>query len=62
VFTTEVKKDTSHQIVKNEIDEKFLLMNNTEQWTNIEAYKDFWHFLNHSVSQFFLIILLPTAK
>jgi hypothetical protein len=37
-------------------------MNNTEQWTNIEAYKDFWLSLKHSVSQFFLIILLPTAK
>ena len=37
-------------------------MNNTEQWTNTEAYKDFWHFLNHSVSQPFLFILLPTAK
>jgi len=37
-------------------------MSKSEQWTNIEAYKYFWHFLNHCVSQLFLIKLLPTAK
>jgi hypothetical protein len=57
-----MKKDTSHQIVKKKRGYKFLLMNNTEQWTNIEAYKGFWVFLIHSVSQLFLITILPTAK